>query len=146
MSELQKVGDELAATSGHRSFSNARIVSRRQASIVRDDRNLIFDTNLANESLEIEHLMNNGKENGKSPTGVATEGTWPGIDSRFRLIIVAGLRTKQLLHGSTPRIEADKGRRRNTSIAVEEVKRGLVSFTKIEKPVVVDHGHGGGLD
>jgi DNA-directed RNA polymerase omega subunit len=92
------------------------------------------------------HLMNNGKENGKSPTGVASEGTWPGIDSRFRLIIVAGLRTKQLLHGSTPRIEADKGRRRNTSIAVEEVKRGLVSFKKIEKPVVVDHGHGGGLD
>lgn len=90
--------------------------------------------------------MNNGKENGKSPTGVATEGTWPGIDSRFRLIIVAGLRTKQLLHGSTPRIEADKGRRRNTSIAVEEVKRGLVSFKKIEKPVVADHGHGGGLD
>jgi DNA-directed RNA polymerase omega subunit len=76
---------------------------------------------------------------------VANEGTWPGIDSRFRLIIVAGMRTKQLLHGSKPRIEADKGRRRNTSIAVEEVKRGLVNFTKIEKPTV-DHGHGGGLD
>lgn len=89
--------------------------------------------------------MNNGKENGKSPTGVATEGTWPGIDSRFRLIIVAGLRTKQLLHGSAPRIEADKGRRRNTSIAVEEVKRGLVSFTKIEK-LVVHKAHDGGLD
>jgi DNA-directed RNA polymerase omega subunit len=76
---------------------------------------------------------------------VANEGTWPGIDSRFRLIIIAGLRTKQLLHGSKPRIEADKSRRRNTSIAVEEVKRGLVNFKKIEKPTV-DHGHGGGLD
>jgi DNA-directed RNA polymerase omega subunit len=100
---------------------------------------------LGNESLEIEHLMNNGKQNGNSPTGVANEGTWPGIDSRFRLIIVAGLRTKQLLHGSKPRIEADKGRRRNTSIAVEEVKRGLVNFTKIEKPEV-HRAHGGGLD
>jgi len=89
--------------------------------------------------------MNNGKQNGNAPTGVATEGTWPGIDSRFRLIIIAGLRTKQLLHGSKPRIEADKGRRRNTSIAVEEVKRGLVNFTKIEKPVV-HQTHGGGLD
>lgn len=89
--------------------------------------------------------MNNGKQNGNSPTGVATEGTWPGIDSRFRLIIVAGLRTKQLLHGSKPRIEADKGRRRNTSIAVEEVKRGLVNFTKIEKPQA-HQAHGGGLD
>ena len=89
--------------------------------------------------------MHNTKPNGNSPTGVATEGTWPGIDSRFRLIIVAGLRTKQLLHGSKPRIEADKGKRRNTSIAVEEVKRGLVDFTKIEKPQV-HKAHGGGLD
>ena len=85
------------------------------------------------------------KLNGNGLTGVANEGTWPGIDSRFRLIIIAGLRTKQLLHGSKPRIEADKSRRRNTSIAVEEVKRGLVNFTKIEKPVV-HPAHGGGLD
>lgn len=82
------------------------------------------------------------KTNGNSATeatGVAAEGTWPGIDSRFRLIIVAGLRTKQLLHGSKPRIEADKSRRRNTSIALEEVKRGLVPFTKFTKdePLVV---------
>jgi DNA-directed RNA polymerase omega subunit len=72
------------------------------------------------------------KVNGTGFSGVANEGTWPGIDSRFRLIIVAGLRTKQLLHGSKPRIEADKGRRRNTSIALEEVKRGLVPFTKFD--------------
>jgi DNA-directed RNA polymerase omega subunit len=70
--------------------------------------------------------------NGKKPTGAATEGTWPGIDSRFRLIVVAGLRTKQLLHGSKPRFEPGL-RRRNTTIALEEVKRGLVAFTKIEK-------------
>jgi DNA-directed RNA polymerase omega subunit len=67
----------------------------------------------------------------KPLTGVANEGTWPGIDSRFRLIIVAGLRAKQLLHGSKPRIETNKGRRRNTSIALEEVKRGLVNFTRV---------------
>ena len=72
------------------------------------------------------------KTNGKSATGVAAEGTWPGIDSRFRLIILAGKRTKQLLHGSKPRIEVDKGRRRNTSIALEEVKRGLVHFIKVD--------------
>ena len=66
-------------------------------------------------------------------TGVANEGTWPGLDSRFRLIIVAGLRTKQLLHGSTPRIELDQKRRKNTSIALEEVKRGLIQFTRFNK-------------
>ena len=61
---------------------------------------------------------------------VAADGEqWPGIDSRYRLIVVAALRSKQLLHGSHPRIEADPRKRRNTSIALEEVKRGLVPFT-----------------
>lgn len=54
---------------------------------------------------------------------------WPGIDSSFRLIIVAAQRNKQLLRGALPRIEADPRKRRNTSIALEEVKRGLVPFT-----------------
>jgi DNA-directed RNA polymerase omega subunit len=54
---------------------------------------------------------------------------WPGIDSKFRLIVVAALRSKQLLRGAAPRIDADPLRRRNTSIALEEVKQGLVSFT-----------------
>ena len=38
LSELQKVGDELAANPGHRSNSSARIFYRRQASIARDER------------------------------------------------------------------------------------------------------------
>ena len=59
----------------------------------------------------------------------AGDGAWPGIDSRFRLIIVAALRSKQLLHGSRPRITPDPLRRRNTSIALEEVRQGLVTFT-----------------
>lgn len=54
---------------------------------------------------------------------------WPGIDSHFRLIAVAALRSKQLLRGARPRIDADPLRRRNTSIALEEVKRGLIPFT-----------------
>lgn len=63
------------------------------------------------------------------PDKAAREDEWPGIDSRFRLIIVAALRSKQLLHGSRPRVAADPSRRRNTSIALEETKRGLVTFT-----------------
>lgn len=63
------------------------------------------------------------------PVEVVHEDQWPGIDSSFRLIIVAALRTKQLLHGSAPRIAADPLKRRNTSIALEEVKRGFVPFT-----------------
>jgi DNA-directed RNA polymerase omega subunit len=64
-----------------------------------------------------------------SRTNVADGEEWPGIDSRYRLIVVAALRSKQLLRGSPPRIDADPRKRRNTSIALEEVKRGLVPFT-----------------
>jgi DNA-directed RNA polymerase omega subunit len=63
------------------------------------------------------------------PDQAADATDWPGIDSRYRLIVVAALRSKQLLNGSLPRIEGDPRRHRNTSIALEEVKRGLVPFT-----------------
>jgi DNA-directed RNA polymerase subunit omega len=66
----------------------------------------------------------------QTPDGDPEEGElWPGIDSRFRLIVVAALRAKQLLRGANPRIDADPLKRRNTSIALEEVRRGLVPFT-----------------
>lgn len=60
---------------------------------------------------------------------LASEDLWPGIDSRYRLIVVAALRSKQLQRGALPRIVADPSKRRNTSIALEEVKRGLIPFT-----------------
>jgi DNA-directed RNA polymerase omega subunit len=60
---------------------------------------------------------------------ISNEEIWPGVDSRYRLIIVAALRAKQLQRGSLPRIEVDLRRRKNSSIALEEVKRGLIEFT-----------------
>lgn len=53
---------------------------------------------------------------------------WPGVTSRFQLVVLAALRSKQLLRGARPRLDADPLRRRNTSIALEEIKRGLVPF------------------
>ena len=71
------------------------------------------------------------------------EDAWPGIDSRFRLIVVAAQRSKQLQRGSRPRIGEDPNRRRNTSIALEEVKQGLVPFVNNTKdsPGEGDDGH-----
>lgn len=63
----------------------------------------------------------------------ANKEQWPGIDSRYRLIVVAALRSKQLLRGAPPRIAADPLKRRNTSIALEEVKRGLIHFRITDK-------------
>jgi DNA-directed RNA polymerase omega subunit len=60
--------------------------------------------------------------------GLSIVEEWPGIYSRFQLVILAGLRSKQLLRGARPRIEADPLRRRNTRIALEELRRGLIPF------------------
>ena len=54
---------------------------------------------------------------------------WPGIVSRFQLVLLAGRRSKQLYKGAHPRIPADPLKRRNTSIALEELRQGLVTFT-----------------
>jgi DNA-directed RNA polymerase omega subunit len=62
-------------------------------------------------------------------SSIAAEGQRPVVDSVYRLIVVAALRNKQLTRGAEPRIEADPLRHRNTTIALEEVKRGLVPFT-----------------
>jgi DNA-directed RNA polymerase omega subunit len=78
-------------------------------------------------------MAEKNKTKANDPVEVLNENQWPGIDSSFRLIIVAALRTKQLLHGSAPRIAADPLKRRNTSIALEEVKRGFVPFTIVKK-------------
>ena len=72
------------------------------------------------------------------------EGAWPGIDSRFRLVVVAAQRSKQLQRGARPRIVADTKRRRSTSIALEEVRLGLVPFVNNTKDAPGEKGDGHG--
>lgn len=71
------------------------------------------------------------KSTRKGPSVIVSE-QWPGIDAQFRLIILAAQRSKQLVRGATARIGPDPLRRKTTSIALEEVKRGLVPFTIFE--------------
>jgi DNA-directed RNA polymerase omega subunit len=66
---------------------------------------------------------------------------WPGIDSMYRLIVVAAQRNKQLTRGARPRIDADPRKRKNTSIALEETKQGLVPFTLTPKAVKSNGAH-----
>jgi DNA-directed RNA polymerase subunit omega len=58
--------------------------------------------------------------------------TPPEIDSKYRLIILAAKRSKQLQRGARPRIEIDSTKHKPTRIALEEVIRGFVKFTKTE--------------
>jgi DNA-directed RNA polymerase subunit omega len=57
----------------------------------------------------------------------------PALDSKYRLILVAAQRSKQLQKGARPRVEMDMQRHKPTRIALEEVQRGMVNFSIIEK-------------
>jgi DNA-directed RNA polymerase omega subunit len=50
------------------------------------------------------------------------------IDSKYRLIILAAKRSKQLQRGARPRIDIDVTKHKPTRIALEEVIRGKVRF------------------
>ena len=50
------------------------------------------------------------------------------IDSKYRLIILAAKRSKQLQRGARPRIDIDAVKHKPTRIALEEVIRGTVPF------------------
>ncbi|HKS26611.1 MAG TPA: DNA-directed RNA polymerase subunit omega [Pyrinomonadaceae bacterium] len=56
----------------------------------------------------------------------------PELDSKYRLIIVAAQRSKQLQRGARPRVELDPQKHKPTRIALEEVERGKVSFSVID--------------
>jgi DNA-directed RNA polymerase omega subunit len=55
----------------------------------------------------------------------------PEIDSKYRLIILAAKRSKQLQRGARPRIEIDALKHKPTRIALEEVIQGTVGFHTI---------------
>ena len=57
----------------------------------------------------------------------------PEVDSKYRLIILAAKRSKQLQRGARPRIEIDPVKHKPTRIALEEVMRGKVNFTVNEE-------------
>ena len=52
----------------------------------------------------------------------------PEIDSKYRLILIAAQRSKQLQKGAQPRIDVDPRKIKSTRIALEEVKNKKVQF------------------
>ncbi len=60
---------------------------------------------------------------------IIEESTPPEMDSKYRMIIVAAQRSKQLQRGARPRIEIDPQKHKPTRVALEEVIRGKVNFT-----------------
>jgi DNA-directed RNA polymerase omega subunit len=67
---------------------------------------------------------------------IAEETPAPEIDSKYRLIILAAKRSKQLQRGARPRIDIDALKHKNTRIALEEVMQGRVNFSKTDEEAV----------
>jgi DNA-directed RNA polymerase omega subunit len=57
----------------------------------------------------------------------------PEMDSKYRLIIVAAKRSKQLQRGAHPRIEIDPQKHKSTRIALDEVQQGKIHFEITEQ-------------
>ena len=57
----------------------------------------------------------------------------PEMDSKYRLIIIAAKRSKQLQRGARPRIDIDPQKHKPTRIALEEVQQGKVQFEILEQ-------------
>ena len=53
------------------------------------------------------------------------------IDSKYRLVLLAARRSKQIQKGAKPRLQS--GAKKPTRIALEEVQRGLIYYHTIVK-------------
>jgi len=65
-----------------------------------------------------------------------------GVDSKFRFVIIAALRAKELLRGSKPKIKTKS--KNLIRVAQEEVRRGLIPYRIIQpgEREVLDAGDG----
>lgn len=52
----------------------------------------------------------------------------PEIDSKYRMIILAAQRSKQLQRGANPRVDMDPRKSKSTRIAMRELEEGKVDF------------------
>lgn len=57
----------------------------------------------------------------------------PEIDSKYRMILLAAQRSKQLQRGANPRVNADIKKTKPTRIAMEEIKQKKIHFDIIEE-------------
>jgi len=56
----------------------------------------------------------------------------PEIDSKYRLIILAAQRSKQLQRGAQPRVDADLRKTKPTRVALKEISESRVNFEIVD--------------
>jgi DNA-directed RNA polymerase omega subunit len=68
---------------------------------------------------------------------VRDDGEWTAeTDSKYRLVLLAARRSKQLQKGAKPRLQSQA--RKPTRVALEEVEHGLVKYQPIIKDTAVE--------
>ncbi|HEX8288248.1 MAG TPA: DNA-directed RNA polymerase subunit omega [Pyrinomonadaceae bacterium] len=73
------------------------------------------------------------EQNEAGQTNEATENkTQVEIDSKYRMIILAAQRSKQLQRGATPRVDADMRKQKPTRIAMKEIEKQKVDFEVLD--------------
>lgn len=82
-----------------------------------------MEENFDNQELELDENSENELE----------ESSIPEIDSKYRMILLAAQRSKQLQRGATPRVNADVRKTKPTRIAMEEFKQQKVNFKILEQ-------------
>ena len=87
-----------------------------------------MEENLDNKELNIEENID-GSENGE----VVEDSVIPEIDSKYRMILLAAQRSKQLQRNATPRVNLDPRKTKPTRIAMEELKQKKVRFKILEQ-------------
>ena len=68
------------------------------------------------------------EENNDSVELVEEEKVIPEIDSKYRMILLAAQRSKQLQRGANARVSVDVRKMKPTRIAMEEIKQKKVHF------------------
>lgn len=56
----------------------------------------------------------------------------PEIDSKYRMILLAAQRSKQLQRGAVPRTDIDTRKHKPTRVAMREIEEGKVNFKILE--------------
>ena len=56
----------------------------------------------------------------------------PAIDSKYRMIILAAQRSKQLQRGAIPRVDMDLRKSKSTRIAMKEFQEKKINFEILE--------------
>ena len=79
-----------------------------------------------NKELELENNLENAED-------TVEEDPIPEIDSKYRMILLAAQRSKQLQRGATPRVPADARKTKPTRIAMEEFKQEKIHFKILEQ-------------